>query len=316
MVTWPDAQAFLKWLSRKTGSQFDLPTEAQWEYACRAGTGTAFWNGDDPAGAGEIAWHKDNSQSRTHPVGEKGVNAWGLGDMHGNVWEWCADWFGPYSPGAATDPVQTNSQLSDKPRRVLRGGSWIKEPASTRSAARFRNDPQSRNADNGFRVMAYDLRPQPPLERPSNAERGPASPPPVALEREIPKSAPPPTQHSSQPPSYENRNRSGGGGVFWIAAFTAIGYTILRLLFRRSSAASSAIPPGDSSFQSAGEFRRGGPVRTRIGNDGFWIEADGVPAGTPLVCRYTAGGKTEQIEVRFSHKPAGNSFTQDRVRRP
>ncbi len=306
MVTWPDAQAFIKWLSRKSGSQFDLPTEAQWEYACRAGTGTAFWSGDDSAAAGDIAWHKGNSQSRTHPVGEKGVNAWGLGDMHGNVWEWCADWFAPYPPGAATDPVQTNAQLSDKPRRVLRGGSWLKELAATRSAARFRNDPQSRNADNGFRVMAFELRPQPSpaLERPAGAERAPIQPPSQALEQE--RASQPPRSPVGPPlQTYENRNTSGRGGVFWTAAFVAIGYAILRMLFRRSSAAPKPILSGDSTFEPMGGVRRGGPLRTRIGNDGFWIEADGVSAGTPLICRYTAGGKSEQIEVRYEPQPGG-----------
>lgn len=310
MVTWPDAKAFLQWLSRKTGSQFDLPTEAQWEYACRAGTGTAFWIGDDPADADQIAWHKRNAQSRTHPVGEKGENAWGMGDMHGNVWEWCADWFGPYPTGGARDPVQTNSQLSDKPRRVLRGGSWLKDLASARSAARFRNDPQSRNADNGFRVMAFELRPPPLLERPASRERNPAPRPLVPLEQDTPSSQQPPhlpvpSDRSSQPLQFENRNSSGGGGIFWAAVFTAIGYAVVRFLFRRSSSASKTTFSDHSSFESGGGFRRPGSFRTRIGDDGFWIEADGFPAGTLLTCRYTASGETKQIEVRFKPQPGG-----------
>ena len=304
MVTWPDAKAFLQWLSRTAGTQFDLPSEAQWEYACRAGTVTAFWNGDDPTRADEFAWHKGNSQSRTHPVGEKGVNAWGLADMHGNVWEWCADWFGPYSPGAATDPLQANSQLSDKPRRVLRGGSWLKELASARSAARFRNDPQSRNADNGFRVMAYQLRPPPPLERPANATRTPVQPPPVALEQE---SSPQPRHAPVQTPpqSYEPRPTSGTGGFFRVLVFVAIAFAILRVLFRRLSRGSKSTLSRDSVFEPTPGFRGGGPLRTRIGDDGFWIEADGLPPGTPLVCRYTAGGNTEEMEVRFQPQRGG-----------
>ena len=310
MITWPDAKAFLQWISRKAGSQFDLPTEAQWEYACRAGTDTAFWNGDDPVGAGEIVWHKGNAQSRTHPVGEKGENAWGLGDMHGNVWEWCADWFGPYPSGAAVDPVQTNSKLSDKPRRVLRGGSWLKELASARSAARFRNDPQSRNADNGFRVMAFELRPLPPLERPASRERNLEPRPSVALEQDTPNlqprpDSPFPNDRPSQPPTFVNRNSSGGGGVFWVAVFTAIGFAIFRFLFRRSSAASKTTLSDPSPFESAGGFRRPGTFRTRVGDDGFFIEADGVPAGTLLLCRYTSGGESEQIDVRFQPQPGG-----------
>ncbi len=147
IVTYKDAHAFLDWLSRKTGRAFSLPSEAQWEYACRAGTTTAFPAGGEP---------RANPGTGTQPVGEAASNTWGLGDMTGNVWQWCEDWFAPYAGSAVTDPRQTQSNLSDKPRRVLRGGSWMRPAADLRSAARYRNDAASRNADNGFRVMAFD----------------------------------------------------------------------------------------------------------------------------------------------------------------
>jgi formylglycine-generating enzyme required for sulfatase activity len=152
LVTYADALAFCDWLTRKAGRTFTLPTEAQWEYACRAGATNAWHNGDDPARVSEIAWYKPVAANTTHPVGSLKTNAWGF-CIGGDVYEWCKDWYAPYPSGSARDPEQTDMNLSDKPRRVLRGGSWNRDVQYTRSAARFRNAPGSRNADNGFRVL-------------------------------------------------------------------------------------------------------------------------------------------------------------------
>ena len=125
---------------------YRLPTEAEWEYACRAGTQTPFCGGTS---ADEVGWHVGNSQTRTHPVGEKQPNAWGLYDMHGNVLEWCWDWFGGYSSEANNNPIGPASGTS----RVYRGGCWSFQAYQTRSAYRFGNNPNMRSFIIGFRVV-------------------------------------------------------------------------------------------------------------------------------------------------------------------
>lgn len=147
---WPassavDASSFLGRLHAKTGLDFDLPTEAQWEYACRAGTAATYYWGDAMDGA--YAWYSSNSGSKTHPVGTREPNAWGLYDMSGNVWEWCRDWRGTLAYG--TDPVGSASGS----HRVKRGGSWSNNSDYCTSSNRFDYDPSSWNDLNGFRLV-------------------------------------------------------------------------------------------------------------------------------------------------------------------
>ena len=152
-VSWNDAQAFCQKLSQITGKTYRLPTEAEWEYACRAGTTTRYYFGDDASQLGDYAWYSANSQSKTHPVGQKRPNAWGLYDMSGNVWEWCEDdWHDNYI-GAPTDGsawLINNDNRSHL--KCLRGGSWFESPNLCRSAYRSGNLPDGVYNFNGFRV--------------------------------------------------------------------------------------------------------------------------------------------------------------------
>jgi formylglycine-generating enzyme required for sulfatase activity len=147
-VSWDDCREFCEKITAvlKGRVTVRLPTEAEWEYACRAGTKTGYWSGNDDAALDRVGWYSANC-SETQPVGQLAPNAWGLFDVHGNVWEWCSDWFGPYSANEQTDPIGQSSGDS----RVLRGGSWYYGSGHCRAAYRFRNVPQLRY-NIGFRV--------------------------------------------------------------------------------------------------------------------------------------------------------------------
>ena len=124
-VSWEVCQQFLGKLNAKVrpaGGKFQLPTEAQWEYACRAGSKTRYSFGDDASKLGEYAWYEKNSDGKTHPVGEKKPNAWGLYDMHGNVWERCQDWY--EDRYYAHSPMDDPTGAATGSNRVLRGGGW------------------------------------------------------------------------------------------------------------------------------------------------------------------------------------------------
>jgi len=164
-VTWYDAVEFCNKLSEMEGltkaykiigatvtvnwetNGYRLPTEAEWEYACRAGMTTAYNTGDTISD--NTGWYTNNSNSRTHEVGKKSANAWGLYDMQGNVWEWCWDWYGSYASESQTDPRGAASGSS----RVLRGGGWDNFGQLLRSAFRDYNNPDIRGDNDGFRLL-------------------------------------------------------------------------------------------------------------------------------------------------------------------
>jgi len=146
MVSWENAQEFIKKLHQKEGhTRYRLPTEAEWEYAARAGTRTEYFFGNDEKKLGEYAWFEDNS---SHPVGAKKANPWGLHDIYGNVWEWVEDWYGPYTAAACIDPRGPASGSS----RVYRGGCWNRNAKFCRSAHRDDFSPVFRHNTFGFRL--------------------------------------------------------------------------------------------------------------------------------------------------------------------
>jgi formylglycine-generating enzyme required for sulfatase activity len=158
-VSWGDAMSFCQKLTEKERSagrlqrdwEYTLPTEAQWEYACRAGTQSKFSFGDDADELGRYAWFNDKAgavgEEYSHEVGKKLPNAWKLHDMHGTVWEWCRDWFTPKLPGGNNPEVTTKGSF-----RVIRGGSWLNAPRHCQSAYRFVDEPDDRRRFLGFRV--------------------------------------------------------------------------------------------------------------------------------------------------------------------
>jgi formylglycine-generating enzyme required for sulfatase activity len=149
-VSWEDAVEFCKRLSAKEGKTYRLPSEVEREYACRAGTTTEWYCGDNEDELGRVAWYGKNSGGTPHPVGTKEANAWGLFDVHGNVWEWCADWldFDYYAKSPPSDPPGPEMGSF----RGIRGGGWYGTAVLCRSAYRYGDGPELRFYGLGFRV--------------------------------------------------------------------------------------------------------------------------------------------------------------------
>jgi formylglycine-generating enzyme required for sulfatase activity len=166
-VSWNDCQEYLKRLNDRLKFQrsplnADLPTEAEWEYSCRAGSAEAYCFGHDKSRLSDFAWYSGCSESsltgQTHPVGELKPNDWGLYDMHGNVSEWCKDWYGEYETPRGEKVIHTTSVKDPQgpPRgeyRVLRGGAWNGSFSVQRSAVRFKLDPGGTGSMYGFRIV-------------------------------------------------------------------------------------------------------------------------------------------------------------------
>ncbi len=161
-LSWLDAAAYCAELTKQErksghlpeGYEYRLPSEAEWEYACRAGSTNQFSFGDSTADTAQYAWTMENSDGTTHPIGQKRPNAWGLYDMHGNVWEWCSDWFAPYPAMALTNPAGAASSKF----KVFRGGGWNQTAEFARASNRFMMAPTNGIHFVGFRIALSETR--------------------------------------------------------------------------------------------------------------------------------------------------------------
>ena len=310
IVTFADATAFLKWLSDKSGRTMVLPTEAQWEYACRAGSISPFYNGDDDAAMDAIGWSQKNAPSSPMPVKQKQPNAFGLYDMSGNVYEWCQDIYNLYPPESVSDPLQVQGQPGEKVRNVLRGGSWMRLPKRCRSAARYRATPGTRNAENGFRVATMDLQVLVASAKVNAEPQGVDSRLPPAGELAQNSDAGGAARFANQRPSVSQESASSGAGglIFFVVLVAVIGW-LGRKIYRafavgEPEALSMTSEPRPAVRPDQPDRIDGFAVGVMAGllqteKDGFWIPTENYSIGTMLQCEYWANKKlvNETVEV-------------------
>lgn len=302
IVSASDAEAFCRWLSSLTRRTCTLPTEAQWEYACRAGTTTAHYSS---APVDQQAWHRGNSDAQTHPVGEKLPNAWGFHDFYGPVWQWCRDWYAPYVPsGDTSDPLQKDPNLSDKPRRVLRGGSFISDVSHSRSAERYRNDQGSRNADNGFRIICSE-------EVKTAAAPAPVSTPGASSSTSNHVSPQPTTTHRVV--AQQGTRSSLFGNIFFFGLAVWVISKIIKTV-KSFQGGGSALATGLGTLtgmQAADMLTQPAqPLSHRFGfnltDDGFYISGPDEASGTLLHYECLVGDRTLADDVTFTPGPQGH----------
>jgi formylglycine-generating enzyme len=290
LVTHADAQEFSRWLSEAAGRAIDLPTEAEWERASRAGTSTRFYGGGADEMAPRIGWFAKNAPHGARAVGQLAPNGMGLHDMAGNVHEWCRDWYGPYEPaGRATDPVRETPPAGEQPRRVLRGGSFLRSAKDLRSAARYRNDPGSRNADNGFRIVA-------------STSASPAAAAERALERTVSVPASSPgigggAATREAPSSFWSRWSALKLGILAAAGLlgASVVLSLVRGLRRRGgSRRSGSRPRGDAA-----------ELVLKPARDGFWVVAPERLRGHTLRYRVSGPAGAARAAVELEPNPGG-----------
>lgn len=273
LVTFQDADAFIAWASAKANVPLRLPTEAEWEYAARAGTKGPWYAATDEASAQALGWTKRNAGGSTHPVGKKKANPFGLFDMAGNVAEWCLDAYGPWTADPASNPIGRSSTDGEPLRRVLRGGSWLKDTKRSRSAARFRSTPGSRNADIGFRIVLDESSADSPLPGRQSATDIDGTPAPGPIGGGAGSVT------EGAPPSAATGREEGHGAPLGVIvpsalAVTGIGVWLLR---RKKRASGNAMG-----------------IATRTAADGFWVRSveRTLPAGTRVRYECIVSGVT------------------------
>lgn len=275
LVTFADAQAFASWLAKRAGGRaVRLPTEAEYELAARAGTTTRWSSGDRKEDALAQGWFKQNAGSGTQPVGMRISNGFGLFDTAGNVYEWCRDAYGPYAVPQAqpvVDPVATQGPSGEPLRRVLRGGSWLRDPKNGRSAARYRSTEGTRSAEIGFRVV-WD----------ADLAGGAAS---VA------------GSGTSAATATSDVSPEGGAPTSFFVIAGAVVAGLAGVLFAMVRGARRSSPPS-ASGPTRQPARGGGDVVAPFGvmveivDDGFWIRSRTIPVGTSLRYHVVAGGES------------------------
>lgn len=330
IITLEDAQAFCKWLSSKSKMKVQLPTESQWEFACRAGSQERTYAGDTDEHIDEIAWTKVNALG-AQAVGGKKPNSLGIFDMCGNVSEWCLDIFGRYPATSQTDPVATKPDAGEKLRNVLRGGSWNRDRRRARSAARFRSDPKSRNADIGFRVVVMRPGNQPDvaeldanefdavantIAEPSVQQETSRSQAP--LDGEVGGSMAPTSYQTGRPKTSFIGDALGVLCCFAVPAVPGIGvfYLISMLRKNASRAASSSSDTSPVGTQrplargSGSAFATGAAIgamgelldpRCQPFPQGFWFDTTGMKPGSIVRIQYEIDGRVDQYQFEVEN---------------
>ena len=334
IVSFKDALAFAAWVSKRAKRSVALPSEAQLEYACRAGTTTSYYSGQTEADLQRIGWYQGNAGKGTHPVGLKEANRFGLYDMSGQVYEWCRDLYAPYEGQSVTDPIGTRAEPCGPARNVLRGGSWMKEARNCRSAARYRSTPGSRNADNGFRVVAMaaltqvsssqpgsPAKPSPPMKVPppaklptlpgpvvpgavaplpgpsAGSDAGPAAPgkPSVTPVPPAPRQVPP-----GQPQPARAKHLLGLPcvGLACIGVVGVIVFLVVVLLKQVSRRQDAYGPRGWAvASQDTEPTRPHSHLHPEPADDGFWLSVAGLTVGSMIHYRCLVHGAMHDSTV-------------------